>query len=162
MSNNKATVDLRMDRGEKQAAISLAAIYALRMLGLFMVLPVFALHAPGYAGATPMLIGLAIGIYGLTQAAFQIPFGMLSDRFGRKRIIAAGLLIFAFGSVIAAFAQTIEGVIIGRALQGMGAIAAAVLALAADLTREENRTKTMGHARKIAPRQWQLSARASA
>jgi len=143
MSNNKATVDLRMDRGEKQAAISLAAIYALRMLGLFMVLPVFALHAPGYAGATPMLIGLAIGIYGLTQAAFQIPFGMLSDRFGRKRIIAAGLLIFAFGSVIAAFAQTIEGVIIGRALQGMGAIAAAVLALAADLTREENRTKTM-------------------
>jgi MFS family permease len=140
--NNTASA-LRMNSGEKRAAISLAAIYALRMLGLFMVLPVFALHANDYAGATPALIGLAIGVYGLTQAAFQIPFGMLSDRLGRKRVIGAGLLIFAAGSLVAAFAQSIEVVILGRALQGMGAIAAAVLALTADLTREEHRTKAM-------------------
>jgi MFS family permease len=141
--HDNAAVAMRMNSSEKRAAISLAAIYALRMLGLFMVLPVFALHAHLYAGATPALIGLAIGIYGLTQAAFQIPFGMLSDRLGRKRVIAAGLLIFAAGSVVAALAQSIEMVILGRALQGMGAIAAAVLALTADLTREENRTKAM-------------------
>jgi MFS family permease len=143
MTNNNAAVAMRMNRSEKRATISLASIYALRMLGLFMVLPVFALHAHLYAGATPALIGLAIGVYGLTQAAFQIPFGMLSDRLGRKRVIACGLLIFAAGSLVAAAAQSIEMVIFGRALQGMGAIAAAVLALTADLTREENRTKAM-------------------
>ncbi|NOY61966.1 MAG: MFS transporter [Gammaproteobacteria bacterium] len=128
---------------ERQAATSLAGIFAFRMLGLFMILPVFSLYGETLEGSTPLLIGLAIGIYGLTQALLQIPFGMLSDRFGRKPIIAIGLLIFAIGSVVAAMADSITGVIIGRALQGSGAIAAAVMALAADLTREEHRTKAM-------------------
>lgn len=132
-----------MSGQERRAAWSLASIYAVRMLGLFMILPVFALHADRYHGATPTLMGLAIGIYGLTQAALQIPFGMLSDRIGRKRVIFAGLVIFAVGSVVAALADSISGVIAGRALQGAGAIAAAVLALTADLTREEQRTKAM-------------------
>jgi MFS family permease len=134
---------LRMSAAERRAAISLAGIYGLRLLGLFMILPVFALHADEYAGATPVLMGVAIGIYGLTQAAVQIPFGMLSDRIGRKRVIFAGLAIFVAGSVLAALADTIAGVIAGRALQGLGAVSAAVLALAADLTREEQRTKAM-------------------
>ena len=128
---------------EKRAATSLAGIYALRMLGLFMILPVFSLYAETLEGVTPLLVGVAIGIYGLTQAAFQIPFGMLSDRFGRKPIIALGLLIFAIGSVVAAMADTMTGVIIGRALQGAGAIAAVIMALTADLTREEHRVKAM-------------------
>lgn len=128
---------------ERRAAISLAGIYSLRMMGLFLILPVFSLYAETLGNTTPFLIGLAIGIYGLTQALLSIPFGMLSDRFGRKRIITLGLLIFAAGSVIAASADTITGIIIGRALQGSGAIAAAVMALAADLTREEHRTKAM-------------------
>jgi len=132
-----------MSSGERRAAASLGAIYALRLLGLFMILPVFALHGDGYSGATPALIGLAIGIYGLTQAAFQIPFGILSDRIGRKRVIFAGLLLFAAGSALAASAESIFAVIAGRALQGLGAISAAVLALTADLTREEQRTKAM-------------------
>jgi MFS family permease len=123
--------------------LSLAALYVLRMLGLFLILPVLALYAEHLAGATPLLIGLAIGSYGLTQAVLQIPFGMLSDRFGRKRIIVIGLLLFALGSAVAALAESIHGVIVGRALQGAGAIAGAVLALAADLTREESRTKVM-------------------
>ena len=113
------------------------------MLGLFLILPVFALYADHLQGHTPTLIGVAIGAYGLTQAFLQIPFGMLSDRIGRKRVITAGLLIFAAGSVVAAMAHTMWGVILGRALQGAGAIAAAVMALAADLTREEQRTKAM-------------------
>jgi MFS family permease len=104
---------------------------------------VFALYAEHLKGVTPFLVGLAIGIYGLTQAVLQIPFGMLSDRIGRKPVIAMGLLIFAVGSVVAAMAHTIEGVILGRALQGAGAIAAAVMALTADLTSEEHRTKAM-------------------
>ena len=128
---------------EKRAAFSLALVYALRMLGLFMILPVFSLHADDYAGATPVLIGLAIGIYGLTQGLFQLPFGYLSDRFGRKAVIVTGLLIFCLGSIVAAEAQTIGQVIAGRALQGLGAIAAAVMALAADLTREEVRIRIM-------------------
>ncbi|MBT3967332.1 MAG: MFS transporter [Gammaproteobacteria bacterium] len=128
---------------EKRAAGSLAGIFALRMLGLFMLLPVLALYAESFEGATPMLMGVALGIYGLTQAMFQIPFGMLSDRIGRKKVIAIGLLIFAAGSVVAAQATTIEWIIIGRALQGAGAIAAAAMALLADLTREEQRTKAM-------------------
>jgi MFS family permease len=128
---------------EKRATVSLALVYALRMLGLFMILPVFSLHAHDYAGATPVLIGLAIGIYGLTQGLFQLPFGFLSDRFGRKTVIVSGLLIFCVGSGLAAEAQTIEQVIAGRALQGLGAIAAAVMALAADLTREEVRLRIM-------------------
>lgn len=129
---------------ERRAAISLAGIFSLRMLGLFMILPVFALYAADHlADATPLLIGVAIGAYGLTQAVLQIPFGMLSDRVGRKPVIVAGLVVFAIGSIVAALSDTIAGVIIGRALQGAGAIAAAVMALAADLTREEHRTKAM-------------------
>ena len=132
-----------MNASERQAVSSLAVIYALRMIGLFMILPVFVLYADQLEGHTPLLVGIAIGAYGLTQAALQIPFGMLSDRFGRKRIITIGLLIFAFGSVVAASADSIHMVIVGRALQGAGAIAAAVMALAADLTRDEQRTKAM-------------------
>jgi len=128
---------------EKRAAFSLALVYALRMLGLFMILPVFSLHANDYTGATPVLIGLAIGIYGLTQGLFQLPFGFLSDRFGRKTVIVAGLLIFCVGSIVAAEAESITEIIAGRALQGLGAIAAAVMALAADLTREEVRIRIM-------------------
>jgi MFS family permease len=128
---------------EKRAAFSLALVYALRMLGLFMILPVFSLHADDYSGATPVLIGLAIGIYGLTQGLFQLPFGFLSDRFGRKAVIVSGLLIFCAGSIVAAEAESITEVIAGRALQGLGAIAAAVMALAADLTREEVRIRIM-------------------
>ena len=128
---------------EKRAAASLSAIFGLRMLGMFMILPVFALYAETLDGFTPLLAGLAIGAYGLTQAILQIPFGMLSDRIGRKPVIAAGLVIFALGSVVAAEAETIQGVIAGRALQGAGAIAAAIMALLADLTREEHRTKAL-------------------
>ncbi|WP_455217808.1 MFS transporter, partial [Kaarinaea lacus] len=122
---------------------SLAGIYALRMMGLFMILPVFAIYGETLQGYTPALVGLAIGVYGLTQAALQIPFGMASDRFGRKPVITLGLIIFAIGSVVAAMSDTITGVIIGRALQGAGAIAAAVMALTADLTREEKRLGAM-------------------
>jgi MFS family permease len=128
---------------EKRAAFSLALVYALRMLGLFMILPVFSLHADDYSGTTPVLIGLAIGVYGLTQGLFQLPFGYLSDRFGRKVVIVTGLLIFCAGSIVAAEAESITEVIAGRALQGLGAIAAAVMALAADLTREEVRIRIM-------------------
>ncbi len=128
---------------EKRAASSLAGIFALRMLGLFMLLPVLSLYAESFEGVTPILMGVALGVYGLTQALLQIPFGMLSDRIGRKKVIAVGLLVFAAGSVVAALATTIEWIIIGRALQGAGAIAAAAMALLADLTREEQRTKAM-------------------
>lgn len=132
-----------MSYEERRASIGLSSIYAFRMLGLFMILPVFSLFAKDLHGSTPLLTGFAIGAYGLTQAIFQIPFGMLSDRYGRKSIIAVGLAIFAVGSLIAAFADSIYGVIAGRALQGAGAIAAALMALAADLTRETQRTKAM-------------------
>ena len=132
-----------MSSAERKSAASLASIYALRMMGLFMILPVFSLYGEKLDGHTPALIGLAIGIYGLTQAVFQIPFGMISDRIGRKPVIATGLVIFALGSVVAAMSHTILGVIMGRALQGTGAIAAAIMALVADLTREENRVKAM-------------------
>ncbi|MCP3871099.1 MAG: MFS transporter [Gammaproteobacteria bacterium] len=113
------------------------------MLGLFLILPVFAIYAEELSGVTPVLVGVAIGAYGLTQAMLQIPFGMLSDRIGRKPVIIGGLLIFALGSMVAAQSDTIWGVIIGRALQGSGAIAAVVMALAADLTQEHNRLKAM-------------------
>ena len=132
-----------MNSVERRAAASLALIYATRMLGLFMILPVFALYAERLVHVTPFLVGIAIGIYGLTQAVFQIPFGAWSDRIGRKPVIVIGLLIFAVGSAVAALADSIYGVIFGRALQGAGAIAAAIMALAADLTREEQRTKVM-------------------
>ena len=128
---------------ERRAGLSLAGIFVFRMLGLFLILPVFALYAEHLAGTTPLLVGIAIGAYGLTQAILQVPFGMISDRIGRKPVIIAGLLLFAIGSVIAARADTIWGVIVGRAIQGSGAIAAAIMALAADLTREEHRTKVM-------------------
>ncbi len=128
---------------EKRVAMSLSAIFASRMLGLFMVLPVLAVYAKDLDGFTPILVGLAIGIYGLTQAIFQIPLGMLSDRIGRKPVIIGGLLIFMAGSVVAALSDSITGIIIGRALQGSGAIASAIMALAADLTREEHRIKVM-------------------
>ena len=132
-----------MTAAERRAVFGLAGVYGFRMLGLFLILPVFALFAETLPGATPLLTGLAVGIYGLTQAALQIPFGLLSDRIGRKPVILGGLLLFALGSAIAASAEDIWLVVLGRAIQGSGAIAAAVMALAADLTREENRTKAM-------------------
>ena len=128
---------------ERRAVAALSGIFSLRMLGLFMLLPVFSVHAHEYAGHTPLLVGVAIGIYGLTQGIFQVPFGVLSDRFGRRPIIAAGLLVFALGSVVAAVADDIWGVVAGRALQGTGAVAAAVMALASDVTGEAHRTRVM-------------------
>ncbi|HPR43880.1 MAG TPA: MFS transporter, partial [Ottowia sp.] len=131
-----------MTADERRSTQSLAAIFALRMLGLFLVLPVFALEARKYPGGDdPALIGLAMGLYGLTQAVMQVPLGLASDRLGRKRVIVAGLLVFAAGSVLAALAGSIHGLMIGRALQGAGAVSAAVTALLADLTRDEVRTK---------------------
>lgn len=132
-----------MTGSERRATLGLAGVYGFRMLGLFLILPVFALYAEGLPGATPFLTGLAVGIYGLTQAALQIPFGLLSDKIGRKPVIFAGLGLFALGSVVAALADDIWLVIIGRAIQGSGAVSAAVMALAADVTREEQRTKAM-------------------
>jgi MFS family permease len=129
---------------ELRASLSLASLFALRMLGLFLILPVFAVHAPRLSGGdSQVLVGMALGIYGLTQALLQIPFGMASDRYGRKRVIVVGLLLFAAGSFVAAWATDIHVVILGRAIQGAGAISAAVTALAADLTREQHRTKAM-------------------
>lgn len=133
-----------MTATERRASVSLAAIFALRMLGLFLVLPVFALEAARYPGGdNPVRVGLAMGIYGLTQAILQIPFGLASDRLGRKRVIIAGLLVFAAGSFLAALAKDLDMLLVGRALQGAGAISAAVTALLADLTRDEVRTKAM-------------------
>jgi len=141
-----AHIDLSesMTRAEKRAASGLAAIFGLRMLGMFLILPVFALyaeHLPG--GDNHTLVGLALGMYGLTQAILMIPFGMASDRIGRKKVIIFGLVVFALGSFLAASASDIYWTIAGRALQGAGAISAAVTAMLADLTREEHRTKAM-------------------
>ncbi|AZD18312.1 MFS transporter [Pseudomonas chlororaphis] len=133
----------RMSGAETRAASGLALVFAFRMLGMFMVLPVLATYGMDLAGATPALIGLAIGAYGLTQAIFQIPFGIISDRIGRRPVIYLGLIVFALGSVLAANADSIWGVIAGRILQGAGAISAAVMALLSDLTREQHRTKAM-------------------
>lgn len=128
---------------ERRAAVSLALVFAFRMLGLFMLIPVFAIYGHDLIGFSPLWIGLAIGAYGLTQAVLQIPMGWLSDRIGRKPVMLAGLVLFAIGSVVAALADSVYGVTAGRILQGMGAISGAVLALAADVTREEQRPKVM-------------------
>lgn len=135
--------DYKMTPVERRATWGLGVVFSLRMLGMFMVLPVLTTWGMALQGASEALIGLAIGIYGLAQAIFQIPFGLLSDRIGRKPLIVGGLLVFVLGSVIAALTHSIWGVILGRALQGSGAIAAAVMALLSDLTREQNRTKAM-------------------
>jgi MFS family permease len=132
-----------MEKQELRAAGSLAAVFSVRLLGLFMIYPVFAAYADQLDRATPYLVGEALGIYGLTQGLLQIPFGLLSDKFGRKVMIVFGLIVFAIGSAVAASATSIGGVILGRALQGAGAIGSVILALVADLTSEENRTKAM-------------------
>jgi MFS family permease len=135
----------RMSSAELRAGASLAGVFALRMLGLFLILPVFAVHAPQLSGGDNLtLVGIALGAYGLAQAILQIPFGMASDRWGRKPVIYIGLLVFAAGSFLAAAAGDIWTVIAGRILQGAGAISSVVVALAADLTREQHRTKVMG------------------
>lgn len=137
-------IDDKMSPAERRAGVSLAAIFALRMLGLFLILPVFAVHAAGMPGGDDVaLVGMAIGAYGLTQAFLQIPFGAASDRFGRKPVIVFGLILFIIGSVVAAMAHDVQTVLVGRVLQGAGAISAAVTALAADLTRDQHRTKVM-------------------
>lgn len=145
MNSPHATPDPdHLSPAERRAGISLAAIFGLRMLGLFLILPVFAIFAKGLPGGDDLtLVGIAIGAYGLTQACLQIVYGSASDRFGRKPVIVFGLVLFALGSVVAALAGDIYGIIIGRVLQGAGAISAAVSALAADLTREQHRTKVM-------------------
>ncbi len=140
---NVQDITSSMSPSEKRATWSLASIYALRMLGLFMILPVLSLFAEQLEGSTHALIGLAMSIYGLPQVLLQIPFGLLSDKFGRKKIILIGLLLFFIGSVIAAFSTTIYGVLVGRAFQGAGAVSAVVMALVADLTQEVHRTKAM-------------------
>ncbi len=132
-----------MNSLEIRTAYSLSAVFAVRMLGLFMILPILPLFAKELSNATPFLIGLTIGIYGLTQALFQIPLGLLSDHIGRKPVIIGGLAIFAVGSVIAALSNDIYLTIFARAVQGSGAIAATTMALAADLTREDHRAKVM-------------------
>lgn len=132
-----------MNRLETRSLTGLVALYASRMLGLFMVLPVLSLYGPDYSGATPFLIGLALGIYGLSQGLLQIPMGMLSDKVGRKAVIIGGMLLFLAGSVIAAGSDSIYGLIAGRTLQGCGAVASTIMALLSDLTLEENRTKAM-------------------
>jgi MFS family permease len=133
-----------MSAAELRAGASLAGVFGLRMLGLFLILPVFAVHAPKLAGGDNLtLVGIALGAYGLSQAILQIPFGMASDRWGRKPVIYAGLIIFAAGSFVAAGAHDIWTAIAGRTLQGAGAISSVVVALAADLTREQHRTKVM-------------------
>jgi len=133
-----------MSRSEIRATTSLASIFALRMLGLFLILPVFSVHAKSLPGGNnAALVGLALGIYGLTQSFGQIPLGAASDKYGRKKIIVIGLLLFALGSFMSAAAVNIYWIIAGRAVQGAGAISAAVTAFIADSTREEHRTKAM-------------------
>jgi MFS family permease len=134
----------KMSAGERRATMALASIYGLRMLGLFLILPVSAIYVrtlPG--GDNHGLVGLALGIYGLTQAALQIPFGTASDRFGRKNVMIAGLAVFALGSFLAGAAWNLELIMLGRAVQGAGAISAAISAMIADATREQHRTKAM-------------------
>jgi MFS family permease len=135
---------VRMTADERRATVGLAGIFGLRMLGMFIVLPVLALYAEDLPGGRDhVMVGLALGAYGLTQAVLQIPFGWASDRWGRKPVIVAGLCLFALGSFVAAWAPTIAWTIAGRTIQGAGAISAAVIALTADLTRDEVRTRAM-------------------
>jgi predicted MFS family arabinose efflux permease len=137
-------VSQRMSAQELRAGASLAGIFGLRMFGLFLILPVFAVHAPQLAGGDNLvLVGAALGAYGLVQAILHVPFGMASDRWGRKRVMVIGLVLFAAGSFLAAGAEDIWTAIVGRGLQGAGAISAVVMALAADLTRDQHRVKTM-------------------
>nr|WP_239536034.1 MFS transporter [Dyella kyungheensis] len=124
--------------------MTLACVISLRLFGLFLIMPVFSLYAQHMPDATPWLIGLALGVYGLGQVLLQIPLGLLSDRIGRKPAITLGLLVFAVGGLVAAMSHNLLGIVMGRALQGMGAVAGAGTALAADLTRHENRSKVMG------------------
>ena len=134
----------KMSPLERKASISLASIYGLRMLGMFLILPIFAVYATHYQGGNNIqLVGLALGAYPLAQALFQLPYGMASDKFGRKNMIYIGLLMLIIGSIVVALAGNIYMVILGRAIQGAGAVSAAVTALLADLTREEHRTKAM-------------------
>ena len=147
-ATDNAVTDLisseKMTPAELRATMSLASIYGLRMLGMFLILPIFAIYAATLPDQpSGFMVGLALGAYGLTQALLQLPFGMASDKYGRKPVIYIGLGIFALGSMVAALAMTIEGVIIGRAIQGAGAVSAVVTALVADLTRDEHRTKAM-------------------
>lgn len=128
---------------ELRSTLSLAAIFAFRMLGLFMILPIFAIAAKDYSSASPALIGIALGGYGLSQALLQVPFGLLSDRLGRKPILIAGLILFALGSLVGGLATSIYGLILGRIMQGAGAIGSTIMATMADLTKVENRTKAM-------------------
>ncbi|TXD98509.1 MFS transporter [Psychrobacter frigidicola] len=132
-----------MNSVEKRAILGVGGIFALRMIGLFMIVPVFSVYGNDYAHATPFLIGLAVGVYGLGQAIFQIPMSLAADKFPRKPIIMLGLILFAIGGIIAANATDIYEVIIGRALAGSGAVSAVLMALLADVTREEMRTKAM-------------------
>ena len=132
-----------MQPREFRAAAALAAVFSVRLLGLFMIYPVFAAYAGTLSGANPYLIGEALGIYGLTQGILQIPFGLLSDRVGRKVMIVTGLALFGIGSAVAAVSTSMGGVIVGRALQGVGAVGSVILALLADLTGEESRTAAM-------------------
>jgi predicted MFS family arabinose efflux permease len=132
-----------MSRLELRAVLSLASVFSVRLLGLFMIYPVFATYARHLSGATPVRIGLALGAYGLSQGLLQIPFGLMSDRVGRKTMIVLGLVLFAAGSAVAAASTSIGGVLVGRVLQGTGAVGSVILALVADLTREDSRTRAM-------------------
>lgn len=132
-----------MNSEERRALLGLISVVSLRMFGLFLVIPIISLYASGLVGATPLLIGLALGGYGLTQALLQIPFGWWSDKVGRKPVIVLGLCLFGIGGLFAAMAKSVLVLILARALQGAGAISAATMALLADLTRTEQRTKGM-------------------
>lgn len=142
-STETATVHSASVTFERKVVYSLAALYTFRMFGLFMLLPVLALYGTEYAHHSPFLLGLALGAYGFSQALLQIPFGVMSDRIGRKPLILAGLIVFVLGSLVAALADSVYGLILGRILQGGGAISAVVMALLTDLTSDENRTKAM-------------------